>query len=49
MAEKNKVSFERDFERLANRIKENLGTAARDSIRGRAPEAPSPATEAVEV
>ena len=49
MAEKNKVSFERDFERLANRIKENLGTAARDAIKGRAPETPAPATEAVEV
>ncbi len=49
MAEKNKVSFERDFERLALRIKENLGTAARQAVTARAPETPLSATEAVEV
>jgi cytochrome c biogenesis protein len=49
LAEKNKVSFERDFERLALRLKENLANAAREAARVRPSEAPPRATEAVEV
>jgi cytochrome c biogenesis protein len=49
MAEKNKVSFERDFERLAIRIKENLAKAAREAAKARPGDAPTPAAEAVEV
>jgi cytochrome c biogenesis protein len=33
LAEKNKVSFERDFERLATRARDALGTAAKDVMR----------------
>lgn len=48
MAEKNKVSFERDFERLAMRIKENLSKAARETTKSRTSDGTAPATEALE-
>lgn len=48
MAEKNKVSFEGDFERLATRIKERLAQAARQSAQTRGGEVPQPNAEALE-
>lgn len=49
MAEKNKVSFERDFERLAMRIRDNLGTAAREVSKVRSGGTSPHVAEAVEV
>jgi cytochrome c biogenesis protein ResB len=49
LAEKNKVSFERDFERLAVRVKENLSRAAREVAGVRTSDAPGAAIEAAEL